>query len=67
MFAPRDPAILLALGILLVMLGGYVAGRIHQILRRYSEQDTAYREGFDEASRTLFPLTVRAEKQVDEN
>ena len=49
------------------MLGGYVAGRIHQILRRYSEQDTAYREGFDEASRTLFPLTVRAEKQVDEN
>lgn len=53
----------LAFALTLVIAAGYAAGRIHQLSRRQTEQADAYREGYDQASETLFPLTVRTERE----
>jgi hypothetical protein len=56
-------ALELALALIVVIAGGYAAGRLHQYSRRKTEQADAYREGYDQASETLFPLTVRTERE----
>ncbi|MDT5034258.1 MAG: hypothetical protein QOC94_4429 [Actinoplanes sp.] len=53
----------MALTVAFVIAAGYAAGRFHQMSRRKTEQADAYREGFDQASETLFPLTVRTERE----
>jgi hypothetical protein len=53
----------LAFAFALVIAAGYAAGRLHQRSRRKTEQADAYREGYDQASETLFPLTVRTERE----
>ena len=49
----------ISLAVLLVIIIAYAAGRVHQWYRRSVEQDEAYREGYNQASLTLFPLAVR--------
>ena len=49
----------ISLAVLLVVVVAYAAGRVHQWYRRTDERDLAYREGYDQASATLFPLAVR--------
>jgi hypothetical protein len=56
-------AVELAFALAFVIAAGYAAGRLHQFSRRKTEQADAYREGYDQASETLFPLTVRTERE----
>ncbi|GAA2526462.1 hypothetical protein GCM10010435_16960 [Winogradskya consettensis] len=52
-------ALQLALSVVMVIFTSYVAGRVHQWYRHGFERDVAYREGYDQASQTLFQLAVR--------
>jgi len=47
----------------MIILGGYAAGRAHQYRRRALEMELAYNDGYDQASRTLFPVAVRSKAQ----
>lgn len=42
-----------------VIVTAYAAGRVHQWYRHSFERDRAYREGYNQASRTLFRLMAR--------
>jgi hypothetical protein len=52
----------ISLAVILMIVIAYAAGRVHQWCRRTMERDTAHREGYAQASRTLFPLAVRKER-----
>ena len=52
-------ALQLALSVVMVVFTSYVAGRVHQWYRHGFERDAAYREGYNQASHTLFQLAVR--------
>ncbi|AGL20856.1 hypothetical protein [Actinoplanes sp. N902-109] len=52
-------ALQLALSVVMVIFTSYIAGRVHQWYRHGFERDVAYREGYDQASHTLFQLAVR--------
>ncbi|GAA3343254.1 hypothetical protein GCM10020358_81290 [Amorphoplanes nipponensis] len=54
-----SPTVQIALAVILVIVTAYAAGRVHQWYRHAFERDVAYREGYNQASRTLFPLAVR--------
>jgi hypothetical protein len=43
-----------------VIFCAYTGGRVHQWYRQSLERDTAFREGYDQASRALFPLASRS-------
>lgn len=49
----------IAFAVIFVILIAYLAGRVHQWYRHTFERDVAYREGYNQASRTLFHLTTR--------
>jgi hypothetical protein len=49
----------IALAVIFVIVTAYSAGRVHQWYRHTFERDVAYREGYDQASRTLFHLAAR--------
>jgi hypothetical protein len=49
----------IALAVVFVIGIAYSAGRVHQWYRHTFEKDVAYREGYNQASRTLFHLAVR--------
>ena len=59
MIAPGNALIQALFAIAFVIAGGYALGRIHQWHKHSFERDVAYREGYEQASRTLFHLTVR--------
>ncbi|GAB1694378.1 hypothetical protein [Krasilnikovia sp. M28-CT-15] len=44
----------------LIILSGYVVGRVHQWYRTGLQRDGAYRAGYDHASRSMFDMAVRA-------
>jgi len=52
-------AIQLALSVAMVIFTAYVAGRVHQWYRHGFDRDVAFREGYNQASHTLFQLAVR--------
>ncbi|BCJ54183.1 hypothetical protein Asp14428_56580 [Actinoplanes sp. NBRC 14428] len=52
-------ALQLALSVAVVIFTAYVAGRVHQWYRHGFDRDIAYREGYNQASHTLFQLAVR--------
>lgn len=52
-------ALQLALSVAMVIFTAYVAGRVHQWYRHGFDRDVAYREGYNQASHTLFQLAVR--------
>jgi hypothetical protein len=49
----------IALAVIFVIATAYAAGRVHQWYRHTFERDVAYREGYNQASRTLFHLAAR--------
>ena len=49
----------IALAVIFVIATAYAAGRVHQWHRHTFERDVAYREGYNQASRTLFHLAAR--------
>lgn len=52
-------AVQLALSVAMVIFTSYVAGRVHQWYRHGFDRDVAFREGYNQASHTLFQLAVR--------
>ncbi|RZU50166.1 hypothetical protein EV385_1931 [Krasilnikovia cinnamomea] len=48
-----------ALSVVLVILTAYAAGRVHEWYRHSREREAAYRDGYDEASHSLFRLATR--------
>jgi hypothetical protein len=49
----------IAFAVIFAMVTAYSAGRVHQWHKHSFERDVAYREGYEQAARTLFHLTVR--------
>jgi hypothetical protein len=56
----------IALAMIFVIMPAYAAGRVHQWYRHSFERDLAYREGYNQASRTLFHLAVRSSPEKPE-
>lgn len=48
-----------AFAIMLAIFGAYVGGRVHQWYRQSNERDSAFRDGYNQASHALFPLATR--------
>ncbi|GGL04763.1 hypothetical protein [Mangrovihabitans endophyticus] len=59
MSAPSSTALQVALAVAAIVFVAYAAGRVHQWSRHGMERETAYREGYDQASHTLFHLATR--------
>jgi len=51
--------------VLLVIVTAYAAGRVHQWYKHGLERDLAYRDGYDEASHSLFHLATRVPAAQD--
>lgn len=46
----------------LLVLMCYIAGRVHQFFKQTTEREQAYREGYNQATRSLFSLATRTAK-----
>lgn len=64
MIAPGNAVISSILGILLVITLCYAAGRLHQWHRATYERETAYRDGYDTATKSLFSLAARVGREI---
>ena len=60
MQASTVSALQVVFAVAMVISTAYAAGRVHQWSRHAAEREVAYREGYHQASRTLFPLAARA-------
>ena len=59
MIAPGNSFIQLLLALAFVIASGYASGRIHQWYKHGLERDHAYREGYDQASQSMFDMVTR--------
>lgn len=59
MTATQSAVLQIIIAVMIAILCAYSGGRVHQWYRQVQERDTAYREGYDQASRTLLPLFGR--------
>ena len=59
MIAPGNSVVELALGLAFVIATGYAIGRVHQWYRYGTERDQSYRDGYGEASQSMFDMAVR--------
>ncbi|MFI7603224.1 hypothetical protein [Actinoplanes sp. NPDC049681] len=46
-----------------VIASGYAAGRIHQWYKQGLDRDEAYRNGYDQASNSMFDMAIRKREQ----
>ena len=60
MIAPGNNFIQLILALAFVIASGYASGRIHQWYKHGLERDHAYREGYDQASQSMFDMVTRS-------
>ena len=60
MTATQSDVLQIALAVLLLIFCSYAGGRVHQWYRQSFERDLAFREGYQQASHTLFPLASRS-------
>ena len=60
MIAPGNSFIQLLLALAFVIASGYASGRIHQWYKHGLERDHAYREGYDQASQSMFEMVTRS-------
>jgi hypothetical protein len=60
MIAPGNSFIQLLLALAFVIASGYASGRIHQWYKHGLERDHAYREGYDQASQSMFDMVIRS-------
>jgi hypothetical protein len=59
MIAPGNSFLQLLLALAFVIASGYASGRIHQWYKHGLERDHAYREGYDQASQSMFDMVTR--------
>jgi hypothetical protein len=59
MIAPGNSFIQIALALAFVIASGYASGRIHQWYKHGLERDDAFREGYNEASRSMFDMVLQ--------
>jgi hypothetical protein len=59
MTAPGDDALMMILLGVFLATAGYALGRLHQWHRAAADRDEAYRDGYDEATRSTFSLAAR--------
>jgi hypothetical protein len=60
MIAPGNSIIQILLALAFVVASGYASGRIHQWYKHGLERDHAYREGYDQASQSMFDMVTRS-------
>lgn len=60
MIAPGNSFLQLLLALAFVIASGYASGRIHQWYKHGLERDHAFREGYDQASQSMFDMVTRA-------
>ncbi len=60
MIAPGNSFIQMLLALAFVIASGYASGRIHQWYKHGLERDHAYREGYDQASQSMFDMVTRS-------
>ncbi len=60
MIAPGNSFLQLLLALAFVIASGYASGRIHQWYKHGLERDHAYREGYDQASQSMFDMVTRS-------
>ena len=60
MTAPGNNLLQVALALAFVIASGYASGRIHQWYKHGLERDQAYREGYNQASRSMFDMAIRS-------
>ena len=58
MIAPGNNFIQILLALAFVIASGYAAGRIHQWYKHGLERDDAFRNGYNEASRSMFDMAM---------
>jgi len=59
MHAPTVLAVQVMLAITLVIFSAYASGRVHQWYRHSYEREVAYRDGYNQASQSLFHMATR--------
>lgn len=57
--SPGNNYVLTLLGFLLIVTAAYAAGRLHQRLRTAEDRDDAYRDGYDQATQSMWALAAR--------
>ena len=59
MTAPGNSILQIVLAFAFVVASGYAVGRIHEWYRFGAERDESYRDGYDEASQSLFDMALQ--------
>jgi hypothetical protein len=59
MSLPSSSALQVILAVAIVIFTAYAAGRVHQWYRHGFEREEAFREGYNQASHSLFHLATR--------
>lgn len=57
--SPGNDYVLALLGFLLVVSAAYAGGRLHQWMRTGADRDDAYRDGYDQATQSMWALAAR--------
>jgi len=65
MTAPGNNVVIFLLALALVVASAYASGRIHQWYRNGLERDQAYRDGYDQASHSLFDMATHKRSAKD--
>ncbi|GAA1580098.1 hypothetical protein [Actinoplanes couchii] len=60
MTAPGDTILVIILAAALMACCGYAAGRLHQRRQSGADRATAYKRGYDAATRSVFSMAARA-------
>jgi len=64
MTVPGNSIIQALFALAFVIASGYAAGRIHQWYKQGLDRDQAYRNGYDQASNSMFDMAIR-KRQID--
>ena len=59
MTVPGNSIIQALFALAFVIASGYAAGRIHQWYKQGLDRDEAYRNGYDQASNSMFDMAIR--------
>ncbi|UQU65764.1 hypothetical protein COUCH_05445 [Couchioplanes caeruleus] len=63
MTVPGNSIIQALFALAFVIASGYAAGRIHQWYKQGLDRDEAYRNGYDQASNSMFDMAIRKRQQ----
>src|SRR5689334_6525860 len=63
MTVPGNSIIQALFALAFVIASGYAAGRIHQWYKQGLDRDEAYRNGYDQASNSMFDMAIRKREE----